>query len=336
MAAFRYGIAGSAAAIALLAASASFAQSATFHVTAVPNPAALREILTILRTVAGIQQVTADEAKFDLAVTGSEVEVALGAWIIKQLDRQNPDPVAGGYAIPGSSDVVRVLYTVHTDTQPGFNELITSLRSVGLVQRIFSYSPLHAIAMRTTAPEATMAEWMLHQLDIAPDDQTRWQPHEYGVPGTGGQMVKIVYLVHPVQQSNLNEMVTTIRTVADIERIFTRSQPQGIAFYTTTERARLADWLVQQLDVEPDNQMRAEKHAYPVGFAGGETVRVYYLNRTDGPAALRNMVQAIRAEVQSPRMFVCTAPRAVAIRGTPDVIAAADRAIKEYDRPAPP
>jgi hypothetical protein len=173
-------------------------------------------------------------------------------------------------------------------------------------------------------------------MDLTPDDPRRWEAHEYKAPGSEDRILKVVYLKHSRQLADLNEMVTTIRTVADIQRIFTRSSPPGIAFYSNTAHVRTAEWLLQQLDVEPDAPLRAASHSFAVPFAAYETARVFFLNRTDASAALNEVARAIRSEVDSPRMFVCTRAVAVAIRGTPETIAAAERAVKEHDAPSAP
>ncbi len=261
-----------------------------------------------------------DDAKFDITVSGSDADLTRAAWIVQQIDTQQPAPAE--YPIPGSTDVIDIFYLAHTPTQAGLNELVTSLRAVVNVPQVYSYSPARGVAVRIPAVQAPMVLWLAHQLDVATDDQSRWQPHEYAIPGSPNQVVKVVYLIHPMAQSGLNEMVTTMRTVADIRaRSLPAAKPQGIAYRASTAQAQLGDWLFQQLDVLPDNQMRAQQHEYVLpGEAEGIT-RVYYLNSSN----VNDVAQAIRSEAMPvrPRIFVCTEHRAVALRGTSDVIAIA-------------
>lgn len=316
----------------LLAACTLFGQSAsqTFHLTTAPNPAAVNEIATILRTVGDIRQLAADDAKFEITVNGTDADLAFAAWVVKQLDTQSPKPAE--YAMPGGTEVVNTLFPTNTASQSGLNELVTSLRTVGNVPRIFTYSPAHGVVLRTPVSKAPLALWLAHQLDVAPNDQNRFQPHEYDIPGAPAQVVKVVYLIHQMQQSDLNEMVTTIRTITDIHAIFTRSQPQGIAFSGTAAQAQLGDWLFQQLDVQPDAEMRAEKHEYQVPSTPDDITRVYYLKSTNNHEA----AVAIRSETGISRIFLCTGTKALAVRGASDAIAIADRVVKQHDGPAAP
>jgi hypothetical protein len=324
--------------LALFAATLAFGQEEmrTFHVTNVPNADALRNIGPILRTIAQIQQIIVDEARFDISVTSTPVNVALAGWIVKQLDTATPDPAAGTYQVPGSTEVVRIYYTAHTPNQATLNELVTALRTVGDLREIFTYSALNACVVRTDASQAPLADWLVSQLDRAPDDQTRWQPHQFNVPGAPGQVVRVMYRVGGGPLSNLNEMVTTLRAICDVQKIFTRSVPQGIAFRGTTAQTQMADWLFQQLDVQPDNQMRAQAHEYLVPDAPDSVARVYYLQSHDTQAAMNELATAIRTLTNVRRIFVCMGPKALAVRGNPDTIALADRLIKEKDSPAAP
>jgi hypothetical protein len=316
----------------LLAAPALLGQQAsqTFHLTTVTNTAALHEVGTILRTVGGIGQIAVDDVKFAITVGGTDNDIALAAWMVKQLDTTELKPAQ--YAIPGGTEVLNVLYLANSPQQYSMNELVSALRAVAGVPQIFIYSPSHGVVLRTPVAAAPMALWLAHQLDVAPTDQNRWQPREYDIPGAPTQVMRVIYLLHPMPQpADLNEMLSTIRTIADLHAIFTRSQPQGIAFRGTAAQAQLGDWLFQQLDVEPDDEMRAHPHDYILPDTEDGITRVYYLRN----ASLNDILQAIRSETMPvrPRMFTCTRHRAIVVRGTSDVIAIADRVVKEHDTP---
>ena len=322
-------------AFSLLTGAALYGQtsSRTFHVTTVTNIEGLHEIGALLRTVGDIQQVSSDEARFDITVRGTDAELAVATWIVKQLDTTTPQPAEYGLADRG--EAINIVYAAHTPTQAGMNEVATALRAVAKVTQVFTYRSQHArqgIAFRTTIDQAPAAAWLVRQLDVAADDQNRWQPRRYLVPGNQDQVMKVDYLVHPAAQSDLNEMVTAIRQVADLPAIFTRSEPQGIAFRGSAAKVQLAEWLFQQLDVaEPDTQMRLQQHEYSMAGVADGVTHVYYLNR----AAPGDVVKAIRSEVQ-PRMFTSTKAKALAVRGTPDVMAVADRVVKQLDAPSNP
>jgi hypothetical protein len=299
----------------------------TIHMHIVPNQAALNEVATIIRTVGNIKQINADHATDDVTVTGTTDDLAFAEWLVKQVDTDKPAPAE--FAMPGADDIVHTVYLANS-SQAGLNEVVTTLRVLLNIQRIFTYSSLHAMVFRTTAEQAQAAQWVVSQVDLAPDDATRWQPHQYAMPD--GTVMRVMYLIHQTQPAGLNEMVSVLRTVGDIKAIFTRSLPQGIAFRATPAQAQMADWLFQQLDVQPDEQMRAQTHDYRLKGDPDEIARVFYLRSSDTNAQVNELIRAIRAEVTAPRMFTYKAAAALAVRGTSDVIDAADRIIKDQDK----
>lgn len=300
----------------------------TLHMTIVPNQAAMNEVATIMRTVGDVTKVHTDFATHDVTVTGTDADGAFATWLVKQLDVETPEPAAP-YQETGTNYVVNIFYLKHSDANSSLNEVVTMLRVTTDIQRIFTYSSLHAIVIRSTPAQVQAAQWLVSQVDRAPDDATRWQPNQYAMPD--GSVMRVMYLIHQMQPANLNEMLSVLRTVGDIKAIFTRSQPQGIAFRSTPAQAQMADWLFQQLDVQPDEQMRAQTHDYRLKGDPDEIVRVYYLKSTDN-MQVREIIRAIRAEVTVPRLFTYKAADVLAVRGTSDVIDAADRIIKDQDK----
>jgi hypothetical protein len=293
------------------------------------QPADLNELVTILRTVADIQAIFTRSEPQGMAFRGSLSNVQLATLIVEQLDNASFKPAE--YAYPGGKEAIRILYLENTPSQQGLNEVITALRAVANVQRIFTCTRLHGIVLRATTEKAALAVWMALQLDVAPDDKNRWRAHDYAIPGDPEQVAKVSFLAHPGAQSDLNEMVTILRTVADVPAIFTRSEPQAIAFRGSLSNTQLGDWLFQQLDVAPDAQLRGQLHEYSIPGMDDGIARVYFLNTSD----LNDVVVALRSEVKA-RMFVSTRARALAVRGTREVMAVADRVVKQMDKPAAP
>jgi hypothetical protein len=317
-------------ALAIFAAFPALAQNASRTFKLSPHGAVV-QIGMILRQLGEVPEMRVDEENATVTVKGTDADLTLADWLIKRLDTDSP--LSGSYTIPDKREVLVVTFLAHTPGMPQLNERITSVRTTLDVRRIFSYTPHHAIVYRTEPEKAEMVNWLVRQLDVAPDDAQRFETHEYTVPGKPDSFLKVMYLHEPPSQFGLNELVTTVRVVTDTQRIFTHSdEPRGIVFAGDTAHVRAAEWLITELDVQPDTAVRAAQHSYPLAFAAGETARVYFLNRTDAADALREAVKAIRREVQSARLFTSTARAAIAIRGTPDVIAVADRVMQQLDR----
>jgi hypothetical protein len=173
-------------------------------------------------------------------------------------------------------------------------------------------------------------------MDVSPDTHASTERYAFSFPRCASGVVEVAYLKHALAGPGLNEVVTTLRVVADIQSIFTHSSaPQGVAFRGCAPQVQLADWLFQQIDAQPDAQAHAQKHEYSVPDSADSIARIYYMS-ISGKQALNEVVTAIRSDVDLSRIFFCTESAVVALRATPDVVAAADRIIKERDPAAVP
>jgi len=92
----------------------------------------------------------------------------------------------------------------------------------------------------------------------------------------------------------------------------------------------LAEWLIQQLD-QPANRQEQAKHEYALP-GGDDIVRVFFLTHTGTPQELQEVAVQVRTTTQVRRLFTYNAPRAMALRGTADQIAMAERLIKERNK----
>jgi hypothetical protein len=292
----------------------------------------MNEIATILQTLDN-DKVFSDQAKRDITVTGTADQIAFAEWVVDHLDVADPPAATPQYTVAGTDmPAARIYYLANTPAQYALNELVTDLRTVGNIQRIFTYSALHAIVIRTTPASAVFADWLVHQLDVSPANRSGTAQYEIPTGRCSSGLAEVAFLKYPRSQSGLNEMVTTIRTVADVQMIFTHSgAPQGITFRGCTSNVQLADWLFHQIDAQPDAQTRSQTHEYVIPDSPESVARVYYLN-TRGPAALNQLVTAIRTEVPLTKIFDCLETGTLALRAAPDLVNVADRIIKERDR----
>jgi hypothetical protein len=306
--------------------------SHTFQLTHVSSAASMNEIATILKTLDN-DQTFADLEKQEMTVTGTANQIAFAEWVIEHLDVATPPAGTLQYTATGSdTPTARIYYLANTPGQYPLNELVTNLRAVGNIQRIFTYSALHAIVIRATPAAAQFGDWLVHQMDVSPTHPAGTAQYEIPTGRCGNGLAETAFLKYPRSQSGLNEMVTTIRTVADVQMIFTHSSaPQGIAFRGCTSNVNLADWLFHQIDAQPDAQARAQKHEYVIPDSPDSVARVYYLN-TRETQALNQLVNSIRSEAQLTRIFDCLETGTLALRAAPDLMSVADRIIRERDQ----
>jgi hypothetical protein len=99
----------------------------------------------------------------------------------------------------------------------------------------------------------------------------------------------------------------------------------------TAEQIALAEWLIKELDQRQPAQPSAP-HEYRLAVGPDNVVRVFYLTHAQTPQRLQDIATKVRRMTEIRRLFIYNTPKAVALRGSADQIAMADRLIKESER----
>ncbi len=325
--------------IAFCFVSAAFGQNVdrVFRLTNATAPMSLQAIATTLRTVARIQQISVDNAVATLTVKGTADPIALAEWLVPQLDvAPGTNPGLREHRVSGDADdVVLVCQLAHTTTPQGAQEIVTALRIVADIQKIFNVTAPAVIALRGNASQIALAEFLLSELDQEPV-QARPTPliHEFKTGGRDDAVV-VYGLAHPETPRDMQEIITTLRTILGIQRIFQVTGPKLLAVRGDADQVRMAEWLIPELDREAAN-VGANPGANEARVPGGdEVVHVFYLAHLTSAADMGRLIGQSRAMTRFPRAFARTVPAALVLRGTTDQIAMAGHLIELSDHPAP-
>ena len=88
--------------------------------------------------------------------------------------------------------------------------------------------------------------------------------HEYHFPGGGDDIVRVFYLKHANSPQQLQEVVTLVRSIADVRRLYTYNELRAFAARGTADQIALVAWLVEQLDQPVKSESPAKPpHAPP-------------------------------------------------------------------------
>src|SRR5207249_8122781 len=102
-----------------------------------------------------------------------------------------------------------------------------------------------AMVLRGTADQMAVADWLFNDLD----KQSRSPGmHEYRLPGSGDDVVRVFYLTHAGTPQQLQEIATQVRSMAEIRRLFIYNAPRAMALRGTASQIALADRLIQERD----------------------------------------------------------------------------------------
>jgi hypothetical protein len=299
-----------------------------YNLSHTATPKDFEALTKLVVSVTKVGEVSANEAQRMLTVQGNAGQIALSDWLVKELDRTAPsnpaaqpaeDNAVHQYSV-GDNDVVRVLYFPLVDSIAGFQNVITMIRSVADIANALAYNPLRAFAVRGTNDQVTTAAWMTQQMNQAIQTGVM-STDEYRMSGVVDNVVRL-YLAKPSDSiQTLAEIVTDIRSIGDIRRLFMAwapdFAPRIVALRGTIDQIALADWLFHQLDqVSPGGQGSASVTYQMSDGAPENVVRIFYLPNIATVQEFQSMAKKIRTETRIRRLFTYNAPRAVIVRGT--------------------
>jgi hypothetical protein len=324
--------------ITAFALSVAFGQTnRVFQLTQDENKRELEEIATVLRATGDIRQVSIDDTTRTVTVAGTVTQIAIADWLVRQMDLPVTAQFSGvhEYRPPaGKDDVIRVFYLTHASTPQELQEIVTTVRSVADIPRVFIYNARKAVAVRGTNQQITLAAWLVDQLN-QPAHVAAPAPHEYKLPGD--DMARVFELTNPQTPQQLQEIVTLIRSIGDIQRLFVCNERRAVALRGTAEQVSLAAWLVGELDKPVTGQAAAEDstapHEYRLLSGPDNLVRVFYLAGAQSVQDRQKVATQVRTTAQVPRLFVYNALGALAVRGTVGQVATAEKVIEEMKTP---
>jgi len=297
----------------------------TVTFTNTPSAQQAAEITTVIRAVSDTNPVSNSGG---LMLRGEAEQIALAEWLMAALDRSpaGPAPQAATLAngefhlsasLPGGDNVVRVAYLPWASPQD-LAEVSTIVRSIGDFRPVFTVSVMKAVAMRGTAEQIAMADWLMSQL--APYGV---RAPEFQLSGPGDRIVRVMNGDFMKTPQQLAEASFMLRGIADIRRVFTYNRGHITVLRGTAEQMVLAEWLYQQLATRP----KERAVPYPAGVMA-ERLTLFFPTVSDA-AALTTAAMDVRTGVEESRVFTYGPSSALAVRGTAAQLATADRILKD-------
>jgi hypothetical protein len=230
-------------------------------------------------------------------------------------------------AFASAQDRDRTFYLTHTATVQQFQEVATVIRTIADIQQAAVDNDQKSVTVHATAGQIAMAEWLFNELDN-PAVQTSVL-HEYRVPYTTDDVVRLFYLTQTPTVQDFQEAATLVRTIADFRRAFTYNELRAFVVRGTAAQVGLAEWLLKEL--EPSSTPSTREYRMP--GTNDDVVRVLLLPHTASVQDFQKAATQIREATQIKRIFTYNRPRAFAVRGTADQIALAERMTAQMNKP---
>jgi hypothetical protein len=230
---------------------------------------------------------------------------------------------------PADSAQERILNFSRVTTPQSLQETINAIRGITDIREITIDNAQRSLMVHGTADQLALAAWLSETLDVAENGQPptgRTLHYDYAAAAKGDTAVRVIWLVNIKPMADLQELVTAVRGLADLGRIFPRSAPAGVVFRGTPGQAAFAEWLIGELDSSTAKAYADRKpvaHTYPEGYLGTTAARVYYLPPAT-PQALQASANMVRGAAKIRVIWAFDPASAVVLRATPEAAEAAD------------
>jgi type II secretory pathway component GspD/PulD (secretin) len=328
-----------------------------FPFTYTRTPQAVQEIVNTMRSIVEVPQSTADNVAWTMTLHGTPNQLGLAAWLVPQLDRSAPptpqasqSPSTLEYQLAGSNaPVARVFYPSHVGTPQALQEMINAIRSTFEIQRVVAFNNLKAVILRGTAEQVAAAEWLINGLDKPAGVQpvssqggnsamlayTFSDPSiDVGIPPQfRAPAVRIFYLTHTPTPQAIQELVNSVRSLTELQRVVNYNTLLAVALRGTADQVAMAEWVINALDrpagsVSPASPGQTPAtNQYQLSW-NSDVARVFY-PPTATTQAMQELVSEVRSTTHIQRVTFCNTPGALALRGTVGQVAMAATLIQE-------
>jgi hypothetical protein len=223
--------------------------SRTYRFTG-PAPSArdYQELATVIRTVGDARDVNLDAEAGQIAFSGRGEVPEMSEWLLRQLDKApgaRPSE-APEFHSAQKDDNVAVFYAAHATGPRYMQEVLTVLRTVADVQKLFSYRALNALAVRGPAAQIALTKWMVESMDKAAPIAVSKTP-EFHLSGVRDDTIRIYYLAN-ARGADINRILTAVRVTGGIQKTFAVAENGALAIRGRLEDMVKAEGILLSMD----------------------------------------------------------------------------------------
>lgn len=226
--------------------------------------------------------------------------------------------------LPTESTVVRL---ANAPSEKALKEVATLLRSVTGSPYLSSNIAQSTIAITGTPEQLALAEWLSKVIDKPagwrPSDSEYGNPtaREYKLPSGLAELARVFYLRDTATLRAVQEILTVLRTVTDVQMLMSRSEPKMIAYRANPAQANLIEWLLPMLD-RPTGDLSHTSDTFKLPTpawdgSSDDIVQVFYLKPPVSIDEFNGLLTALRTRVYIQKTFGITAPPVLVVRGSP-------------------
>jgi len=234
-------------------------------------------------------------------------------------------------------ETVRVFRFAHAESPQQRQEITNAVRSVAELQRAAVDNRAGALAVRGMPEQLEFAAWIVRELDKAPGPVPATVVESHSAPGDYAPEARAFHLAHVTNPQTLQEILNTVRAVAEVQRAVMYEPISALVIRGTPEQLELSAWIVTNLDkaAGPQSDTKPLEFTYKDASPRPSTaVRMFRLAHSTSPQAAQEVVNAVRSIAEVQRVMIDNAVATITLRGTPAQVAMATWLIQELDRDA--
>jgi hypothetical protein len=232
-------------------------------------------------------------------------------------------------------DVARVFHFHHVDKTQDLSEVATMIRTIADVRQLTVDPAQKSMTLSAPAGQIQIAEWLFNELDRTA--MPAFASKEFHVSGDE-DVVRIFFAPNAGTIQSFQEIATSVRTVAEIRRLFTYNSARAMAVRGTADQIAAAEFLIRELD-QPKDAKRSDSRVHEMidtSYMPEPSLRVFCAPASLTVQQFQEMTTLIRTIVELRRVFTYNEPRAIVLRGAPDTVAAAGWILHELKEPVTP
>jgi hypothetical protein len=316
-----------------LAIAASGSAQQTLSFSGADTPQTMQEITNAVRSLAQISQISLQTASKSLTIQTTPSNEALANWLFQQLDAPQSAPsqdsqVDSYPGLSGPTDQLRIFRLAHPAGAQAFQEIVNAIRVLPELTKVFPSFTKAAIAVRGTADQLALAEWLFKQLDQlpAPPAQPRAEQRFHSALSELPE-VRVLYFAHATTATEQQPVVNALRVIPELTHVFPVTAQGAIAMSGTTDRIALAEWLFGQVDLSGPSMSAKNSAPYEL-TPGSDVAQVFFLPGSVMAQSFQELAASVRAIAPNVRTFPNTLTATLAVRGTPAQLAQAGQILK--------
>jgi hypothetical protein len=224
--------------------------------------------------------------------------------------------------------VDKVLTFAQNDSAQDMQDIASTIKYIAGVPQPAVDPAQRTLALHAVASQVALAEWLFQQLDGPANSASQ---NEYRMSAAGDDIVHIFKLAHAETAQQIGEITTSVRTTADIPRIYTYNSAKIIVARATAVQIALAAWLLERTDLAAGQQPKASDE-YSIPGGTDDHAQVFYLTETRSVQEFAEVATLMRSITECRRAYTYNTAKALLMRGTAAQLAFAGWLTTELNR----